>query len=298
MGTRRTPATVCVLGAVAPAVTLGVGLMWADCSSRRAPLLNVVAATSALAISRFAGPHLARLVRERPAGTTASLLALVALSLASPGIQGVHRWLGGGLVRLQPSAILLPLVLLGLAALVRSGRLRTAGIATAAAFALLAGQPDAGQATALAAGLVTSALAARIDGTSRVALTATALVGASVAWQRPDPLAPVHLVEDIVPMAFAQHWALGVAATFTLALPALCALAYATRSAQAGRSVGDDDRSLGLALAAYLATSGAAPAFGAFPTPLLGFGASPILGTVVGLGALLSVGKSSEPTPS
>jgi hypothetical protein len=41
-----------------------------------------------------------------------------------------------------------------------------------------------------------------------------------------------------------------------------------------------------LALAAYLSANIVVVIFGEFPTPVLGFGASPILGAVLGLGLL------------
>ncbi|HEX5872847.1 MAG TPA: hypothetical protein VFY65_20590, partial [Longimicrobium sp.] len=79
-------------------------------------------------------------------------LAALAATLLVPGVDGVHRWLPLGPVRLHAAAVLLPLLLVALRGLAQArGWWISAGVAAGVAVILLL-QPDAAQATAFAAG--------------------------------------------------------------------------------------------------------------------------------------------------
>ena len=186
-------------------------------------------------------------------------LALLALTLAAPGVQGVHRWLPVGPVRVHAAALLFPPMLVALAGC------RWATSATVAITALVAAvlQPDAAQALSFAAGWVTLVVARRARGTAPMAAVALALGVAGLF--RPDPLGPVAHVEGIVGMAMAQGMVLGVAAVVAASLPPICLALCLSRPA-------------GAALAVYAAGTLVGAWLGDHPVPILGFGVAPILG--------------------
>ncbi|MFT3916004.1 MAG: hypothetical protein QM704_18500 [Anaeromyxobacteraceae bacterium] len=191
--------------------------------------------------------------RELPRWASSAALVLVAATLLAPGVEGVHRWLPLGPVRLNASAALAPWLLA--AALAEPG-LRTLAALVLAQLVHLA-QPDAAQATALAVGALPIVLSGR---TALGAAAATLLTGlAAGAWLRDDPLQPVAHVEGILDLAWQAGPAWLGAALLALAL---AFLPLARRPA-----------ALGYLAAATLCTFG-----GAFPVPLLGAGAAHVLG--------------------
>lgn len=208
-----------------------------------------------VAVRRFASP---RFLRAAP------VLAALAIgaTLAGRGIAGVHRWLDFGPAKLAAAAALAPWIVAGLAAEDAKAR-RNAVAATLFVLAVHLAQPDAGQATALAAAAV--ALATR-DRALR-AIAAVAVVGAAVAWTRHDPLAPVDHVERMFALA-ARSGPLALVAAVG-AVAALASPFVAPRSPL---------RAIDRALLSYLATTFAVTWVGAFPVPLLGAGAGPVLG--------------------
>jgi hypothetical protein len=204
-----------------------------------------------------------------PAWLPVALVVAVASTLAAPGIDGVHRWLSLGPLRINASAALAPWLLLGLADGERGRRWAAAVIVVGAVHLA---QPDAAQATALACGAIPPLLggAARHR---RAAITgATVLVVlfvlAGAAWSRPDPLPALPHVERVLALA---RGPLGVAAA-ALAVAALFAPALdAWRGGGRGRLVG-----AGAAL--YLAGQLGATFAGNYPVPVMGAGAGPVLG--------------------
>jgi hypothetical protein len=188
-------------------------------------------------------------------------------TLAFPGIDGVNRWVYLGPVRLNASAAFSPWLLLGLSA--RSPRVRalaSAGIVIVQLGHVL--QPDAGQATALAAGAV-PLLLTRPDVASRWALGFTLVTLAAAAWLRVDPLVPVGHVEGIVSLAWsmgAVHVGLVVVSVSFLLIPFVAIRGWAARD-------GGTWAALSYLVAAFVVT---VP--GHFPVPVVGAGAGPVLG--------------------
>jgi len=133
-------------------------------------------------------------------------------------------------------------------------------------------------------------LAARVGAqpTPRLTLAPISVASASAAWLRPDRLQPAAFTETIVSLAgrlrfgvFAQT----LAVASLLALP-VSALRIARRPPSHRASCASTGA--GALLAAYFAATVAVSVggIGTFPTPVLGFGASPILGAILGLGTL------------
>lgn len=187
--------------------------------------------------------------------------------LVGPEVGGVSRWLPAGPVLLHSGTLLLPLVVV-LAA--HTERLGPSILALAAA--ALAVQPDAAMLAGLAAAAAMLAGLRRSVGFALVALAAAGL--ALLTFGR-GTLEPQPFTEGVL----AQVWqsaplaAMALAALLFLAAPALMLRARSIPRAEA------------LALAALLVTLGAMACLAPFPFPLIGYGASPILGFGLALSA-------------
>jgi len=206
----------------------------------------------------------------------AAPVALLA-SFFSPALDGVHRWIDLGPVHLNAAMVVLPAAVVALAALGRASRLPWLAVLTC--LLLLAGQPDASQATTLAFVMGVVALSAIARPPARLALIAGAAVVATVAWLRPDPLQPVPEVEQIIGLAYALSPLAAVAALLSLAGAAVVPALLTARAPSEARLAG-------LALGLCLLLWSIMPFLGAFPVPLVGIGMSPIVGAWLGVGLL------------
>jgi hypothetical protein len=205
----------------------------------------------------------------------AAPLALAATLFNAP-VEGVHRWIDIGPLHVNVAAALLSAAAVSLAVL--SGR-RWSWAAAAAALCLLVLQPDASQATAFGAAMLVVLASLRAPAVIRAGGAAAVALAVVAAWLRRDPVAPVPEVEGIVGVAWAWSPLAAAAAVALLAATALWPL----------RMAGSDlprTRVAALALTACCLASALAPAFGAFPVPLVGVGMSPVLGFWLGAGAL------------
>ncbi|HKP75156.1 MAG TPA: hypothetical protein VJT67_06400 [Longimicrobiaceae bacterium] len=200
--------------------------------------------------------------------------AALAVTLLNPGQEGVHRWIDMGPVHVNVAAALLPAAAVALATLGDRG---WAWLAAAAMLGLLVLQPDASQAAALAAGMIVVLASLRAPAAVRAGGAAAIVLAVLIACMRPDPLAPVPEVEGMIGLAWASSPVVAAVAVALLAATALFPLRLSGR----GRPF-----TPALALAACFAVQAVAPAFGAFPVPLVGIGMSPVLGFWLGAGAL------------
>ncbi len=212
-------------------------------------------------------------------------LGLGATFLA-PGMDGVHRWTDVGPLHMNIAMLLLPAAVAALPAADGVGRLAWA--ATLVSLALLTAQPDASQATTLAAVVALIAAVSVRETGPRLGLIAVAVGAAAVAWLRPDPLLPVPEVEGIVGLAFAVSPVTGGLAVLSLAAVAAAPMLWTRAAAPGLRLAG---AALGLCLLGWAAT----PMLGAFPVPLVGVGLSPILGAWLGAGVLAGRMRAEQP---
>lgn len=185
--------------------------------------------------------------------------------LAGPEVGGVSRWLPAGPVLVHSGALLLPLVVVLAAQATRFG---PALLALAAA--ALALQPDSAMLAGLAAA---SAMLAALRRSAGFALVAVASAGLAALTFGRGTLEPQIFTEGVL----VQVWAIA-----PLAALALTALLFAAAPVLLLRSL---PREEALPFAAMLVTLGAMAAIAPFPFPLIGYGASPILGLGLALGA-------------
>jgi len=226
---------------------------------------------------------LARYGKPRSASIGAVLLTVAALiaTLFAPAVDGVHRWLDVGPLRINAAALFLPALIVALAA-VRIAKPMGLAIALLAATILLA-QPDASQLTSFAIAVwilfARSAIALRWKVFALVIAAVVTICG----WMRPDTLQPVAEVEQIFAMCVAVSPILAFIAGLALAATALAPLA---RSAPIGDAA--------VALSAYFVTVSIAPFVGWFPVPLVGLGMSFPVGWWLGMGLLLVIGRRPQ----
>jgi hypothetical protein len=207
-------------------------------------------------------------------GLLASVV-LLAATLVFPGMDGVHRWLELGPVRLNASAVVLPWLLLGLACERRAVLAFASGVL---ALGLHLAQPDAGQQTALVAGMLALALADRRGW--RLGLAGLGVATLVWTWLRPDPLAPVPQVEEIHLLALR-----GPATALVAALGLGCLVGGPAWMLWRARSA-LESRPLVLAIVAASLATLVVPLLGAFPVPVMGAGAGPVLGWLGALAVL------------
>lgn len=202
----------------------------------------------------------------------AMAVALLTTALLGETVEGATRWVTLGGLAIQPSLILLPLMLVGYAR-VRNAVTTAAIVATAAAMAL---QPDRAMAGMLAACLIVLA-AMRPDRQVMAALTAS-IVGFAVTIARADTLPAAPYVDQVLYSAFDVHPGAGVAVlggSALLLVPAVvgwwrdpaCRPAYA-------------------AFGAVWCVAVVAAALGNYPTPVVGYGGSAVIGYLLSLLAL------------
>lgn len=263
-----------LVGAIASIAAVGLGLAYMTAAGAPAAYLGLnlgalaigfAVLTAAVRISPTAG-------RWHGIEILALASILLATSLFGRSVEGAARWLALGPVFVQPSLIFLPVMIVGFAR--GPSVLATAGICVAAC--ALALQPDRAMAGVLLAGLTALALF-RLD-----RFVGAALIGAAFAFivtlMRPDTLPISAHVDQILFSAFGVHPLAG-AAIWTGAALLLAPAIFAARATCQSRAPV-------MTFGAVWFAAILAAALGNYPTPLVGYGASAIIGYLLCLSAL------------
>jgi hypothetical protein len=254
------------------AVLIGMAYMEAAGAPPRYLLVNL----ASLVLGATAWLALGRAVRSSLAGAGPAVLAMsVALLLTAwfgVSANGASRWVSVGPLMLQVSFILLPVMIVIYAR--RPDIVGTAGmIAAALALAL---QPDRAMAGVLAAALAALALGTR----GRLPALAAAAAVLAFGWTllAPDALPAAAHVDRILYAAFDLHPLAGAAV--------LAGAAGLVVPAVSGLWKGEGDRAVLLAFGACWSAAVAAAALGDYPTPLVGYGGSAVLGYLLSVSLL------------
>ena len=244
------------------ATALGLAYM----AAAGAPVTYLLMNAAAFAIGLAAVAILTRLPLQVSAG--AMCLGVATLLLASfligTTVEGATRWLRLGNVTVQPSLVLLPVLTLTFA----NARKWLGALGVSLAALVLALQPDRAMSGALAAGVL--ALSVMRPDPRTLATLAAAIAGFATAMVRPDTQGAMPFVDRILMTSFDVHPAAGIAVicgSLILLLPAVIGLRENRSDATAQAVFG----------AVWIALVVAA-ALGNYPTPLVGYGGSAIIG--------------------
>lgn len=259
----------------AGSVALGAAYMRMAGAPPRYILINLGALAVGLLIAR-----LIRKARPSPqlAGTltAAVALALLATVVRGPSVDGASRWIPVAGISFQPSLMLLPVVIV----LFAKNPHWLSAIGLLVAGVALALQPDRAMAGALTAALAVLRLYRR-DAFLTLTL-AVASCGFAATLVSTDRVPPAPFVERVVQSAFAFDAFAGIAIVVAFALMLIPAIV--------GVLTRKEDEAL---FAVFGATWLAVIAFaiiGNYPTPLVGYGASGIIGYCLSSGLLASGG--------
>lgn len=251
---------VCAVGAV----TLGLAYMALAGAPTHYLAINAAALGIGLVMlglaSRIgaAGPHWTGVAVVATAG------ALLVTAFFGSSADGVTRWINVGGFAIQPSLILLPVMIVAFLR-GRSALTTACVVAAAAAMAL---QPDRAMAGILVLGLTAIAVICR-DRQSGVALAASA-IGIAGTLARPDPMPEVPYVDQILYTSVDVHAGAGlavIAGSALLLVPAII-----------GWHRHPGNRGTYIAFGAVWFAAIAAAALGNHPTPIVGYGGSAIIG--------------------
>jgi cell division protein FtsW (lipid II flippase) len=255
-----------------------VGLGFAYMAAAGAPPRYLAINLAALILGAGAWLGLGQWARSLTASAGPAVLALALLLMVTAlwgvPVDGASRWVNVGPLSVQVSLIVLPAIILLYAR--RPDAIGTAGIAFAAA--ALAAQPDRAMAAVLAAGMG----AVWLTHPSRLPAfaLAAAVAGFAVTMLQSDTLPAVPFVDHILYTAFDVHAVAGtavVAGAFLLLVPALV-----------GALRERHERPVMIAFGACWAAVVAAAAIGNYPTPLVGYGGSAVLGYLLSVALLPS----------
>lgn len=270
---------ICGAGAVA----MGLAYMRAAGAPPRYLMVNlaafVIGAAAWLALTRTA----ARRPSRAGAGVLALALPILLTAVFGVAADGVSRWVSIGPLSLQISLIVLPAIIVLYAR--RPDAIGTIGMIVAAA--ALAAQPDRAMAGVLLLALVAQLCVAP----SRHAIAATAAAAIAFGWTllQPDPLPASPFVDQVFYTAFAVHPLAGLAVV-TGAVGLLMPVVY-------GITRGESVRPALLAFGGCWFGVVVAAALDNYPTPLVGYGGSAILGYLLSVALLpIDLRESSGPT--
>lgn len=265
------PRRLTIICAIA-ATGLGLAYMAAGGAPPRYFVINAGALALAFATVAVA-TAMARSGAFSGGGVSLALGAvLLLLTLVGVRVEGATRWIAVAGLSIQPSLVLLPVLAVGFA----RGREAMSLYGILLAALALALQPDRAMAGALAAGLV--ALALVRPGRNSLLAAAASAAGFVAAMIQPDSQGAMPFVDQILYTAFAVHPLAGAAVllgSVLLIVPAVIGFAADRGNRPAYATFG----------ALWLAAIAAA-ALGNYPTPLVGYGGSAIIGYVLCLLAM------------
>jgi hypothetical protein len=258
------------LGVACAATTTVLGLLYMNAAGAPFVYLAVNALSLLMGLALFAVIPSIGLTSRFSGGVLVALGGLLlATALFGVSVDGASRWIRVAGLSLQISLVVLPAMLVAFAR--GRGLFPTIGMILAAV--ALALQPDRGMAGVVVAGLAVLAMY-RVDRWVVSALT-VAVIGFAATLMRADSLPAVPYVDQILYTSFQVHPLAGLAVVggaLLLIVPAI-----------AGQWMDPGNREVHAVFGAAWLGAVAAAALGNYPTPLVGYGGSAILGYALSL---------------
>ena len=270
-GKPKEPRAVAIACALA-ATCLGLAYLAAAGAPMRYLVVNAIAFLLGIVALHGVGGAMAQAGRH--SGPLLVLLGagLLATALAGTAVDGAARWIWIGPLGVQVSLVLLPFMIVTFARY--PGLLGCVGIAIAAA--ALALQPDRAMAGVLAFAMAVLAVSRPGRWPAGALIAAVAAFAATLA--RPDALQAVPFVDRILFTAFDLHWLAGAA----VLLGALLLLVPAIAGRRGDPALGHAWLALGAVWLGCILSA----ALGNYPTPVVGYGGSAILGYLLSFASL------------
>ena len=258
------------LGVACAATTTVLGLLYMNAAGAPFVYLAVNALSLLMGLALFAVIPSIGLTSRFSGGVLVALGGLLlATALFGVSVDGASRWIRVAGLSLQISLVVLPAMLVAFAR--GRGLFPTIGMILAAV--ALALQPDRGMAGVMVAALAVLAMY-RVDRWVVSALT-VAVIGFAATLMRADSLPAVPYVDQILYTSFQVHPLAGLAVVggaLLLIVPAI-----------AGQWMDPGNREVHAVFGAVWLGAVAAAALGNYPTPLVGYGGSAILGYALSL---------------
>jgi cell division protein FtsW (lipid II flippase) len=275
----RTPRSI---GVACACAATGLGLVYLAAASAPAAHLAVNVLSLVVGLAFYTLMQLSGMMARIGGGVAIALggLLLLATALFGVPVEGASRWIRIGGLSLQVSLIVLPAMLVAFA----RGRDLLATIGVVLAAIALALQPDRAMAGVLVAGL--GVLGVYRRDRHVVSALLLAVVGFTVTLFRPDSLPAVPYVDQILYSAFEVHPLAGIAVvggSLLLLVPAIV-----------GHRLDPENRDGYAVFGAIWLSMLAAAAIGNYPTPLVGYGGSAILGYAFSLSFMPRMGRSES----
>lgn len=268
------------LGVACASTATALGLLYMSSAGAPSVYLAVNALSLVMGLALFAVIPSTGLAPRRSGGMLVALgCLLLATAVFGVSVEGASRWVRVAGLSLQVSLVVLPAMLVAFARC--RGLLSTIGMILAAV--ALALQPDRAMAGVLAAAL--AVLAVYRPDRWAVSMLAVAVAGFATTLARPDSLPAVPYVDRILYTAFDVHPLAGLAVAggaLLLIVPAIAGQWTDPRRREVHAVFGTVW--LGMVVAAAL---------GNYPTPLVGYGGSAILGYALSLSFMPSRAQSA-----
>ncbi len=255
-----------LLAALAATSAVMIGVIHLYVAGASSSLIVVNIASLAFGLALLGGAAVRRGIPDRGRTIAAITIAglLVLTNVFGVSSHGVVRWVAAGPLMVQTSLILLPALLM-MFARKSTGAGAVALVVAAGAMAM---QPDRAMAGATFAGIAMLWLLYR-NRQVAIVLAASAL-GFVATLVRADNLPPVRFTEGVFTQTWQVHPLLGIAVASAGALLLMPAAAFGTRARDAARQCAVFGAIwLAIILAAVI---------GNYPTPLVGYGGSAIIG--------------------
>ncbi|WP_349668857.1 hypothetical protein [Lacrimispora sp.] len=200
-------------------------------------------------------------------------ICVLILTFANQGMEGVHRWISIGAVKLNVAMIVLPVILLELYKVLKIRGLTYAAVSAFIILLVLFFQPDASQLTGFAIPMMIMLSLNTRSKKIRFLITGVSVLFIVLSWIRLDHLPPVDYVERILMMVADMGGIWFVSGIISLAiLPAPFLLFPPKNAVSVSRYIG-----------CYYIVILLSTLFGNFLVPLMGYGISPIVGYYLSL---------------
>ncbi|SHN59321.1 hypothetical protein [Desulfitobacterium chlororespirans] len=200
-------------------------------------------------------------------------MCLLILTFLNPGMEGVHRWISIGIIKLNIAMIVLPIIIIGLGQIVQTKGFGVGSVAAIGTVFVLFFQPDASQLTGFAIPMMILISSETKSKLLRLFIISVFSVCAILSWMHLDSLPPVNHVEGIVSMAADMGTLWLILGIISLAILPIPFLLFPPENA------GLISRCIGVYYSIILVST--VP--GNFPVPLMGYGLSPIIGYFIAM---------------